>query len=218
MDYLISKRAGAKEVITKFVETVIDKNQGPFENAFRILPYAAIPLLGSLGKVVAFILTKLAMSILGIAPEDFGRMVDEAMGLGPGDDPRAPGIRPKVEEFINNLFASRVDTVTANQDPHPISKTAGALSLLIAGGRLGKILAKGAYYLITMASSAFVFSHLEKSLKDITEPAREKVTEWTKPDVTDIGVAGDEKGPTLEYKRESADDIADYIEQKYGLK
>ena len=96
MDYPISKRAALQDALVQFVSTIYNENEGPFENAFRILPYAAIPFLGSLGKVVTFILTKLALNILGLSPQELGRSVDEALGLKPGDDPRQPGRGPAI--------------------------------------------------------------------------------------------------------------------------
>jgi hypothetical protein len=209
MDYPISKRAGLMDAANEFLETVIDRNAGPFENAFKIIPLMTIPLLGSLGKIAGFILTNLALRILGISPREIGREIDEAFGWGPGDDPRGPGIMDQVAKFLANLFASLFAKKSAASNEYYISKRAINFVLM------GKILAKAAYYLITMASSVFVFSKLEEFTEEhISGPAREQVSEWAEPE-QEVGIPGDVRP---EPKEESVDELADYIEQKYGLK
>jgi len=203
MDHFISKRAGLSEALSEFLETVIDRNAGPFENAFRIIPLMAIPLLGSLGKIAGYILTNITLRMLGISPREIGRAVDDKFGWGPGDDPRGPGVMDKVADFLSRLFARKA---TANSE-HAISKR--AINYL----SMGKTLVKAAFTLMTMAGSVFAFSKLEKFTDEyVSGPGREQVSEWAAPE-EEYGVAGDERT-----KLKSADEFADYIEEKYGLK
>jgi hypothetical protein len=210
MEHYISKRAGLADAANEFLKTIIDRNAGPFENAFRIIPLMAIPLLGSLGKIAGYILTNIALRILGISPREIGRAVDEHFGWGPGEDPRGPGVMNRVADFLGSMFSDLFAKSAANNE-RQLSKR--AINFVM----IGKILAKAAYYLITMASSVFVFSKLEEfTEKHISGPARERVSEWAEPE-EDFGKPDDDverkpKGPS------DAEGFADYIEQKYGLK
>lgn len=205
MDYHISKRAGMEEALKKYISTVWKTDRGPLENIFRLLPYALVPFMGGIGSVVALVLSTLASHILGVSPADLGRKADQVLGLGPGDDPRHAGIMPKLEKFINNL----VEAKTAQED-YCISKRASIWSMIKTGGYAGKIVVRGVLKAIAVLSSIFVFSHLGDLYEEIANPAREQVSEWAEP-----------KRKTIiepERKPKTVDDIADYIEQKYGLK
>jgi hypothetical protein len=220
MDRPISKKAVFKEALANYMETVWNKNDGPFENLLRIASYAAIPFLGSLGRIVSFILTKIALSMLGLPPGYLGKLIDEKLGLGPGDDPRQPGMKEKAEEVINDIFESRMESkAAANNDPHPISKTAGIMAALQVGRKIGGYLWKA----VSVLASVYVFTAIEKVWREqISDPVREQLGEWGYPEkviekakgITET--IGDEAPERKSEK--SVEEIADYLEQKYGLK
>jgi hypothetical protein len=233
MNRPISKRAGVletvKDVVVQFAETIYREDQGPFQNGFRILAYGFVPFLGSLGRIITFILGRIALGILGLPPGFIGKMIDETIGLKPGDDPRQPGIKEKAEKAINDIFEPKLAAATASDDPYPISKTAGIMSILKTGGLIGKYLIKGLYWLFGAAASVFVFSHAEKVIEEqITGPAREQIGEWGYPEKVVETVTGKTPEEVSELlgktprrrerpRQQSADELADYIERKYGL-
>ena len=142
----ISKRAGPEDAAKKFIATVWKVDQGPLENIFRILPYAAVPFLGGLGSIAALIVTNLASHMLGVSPQDFGRYLDNYFGLGPGDDPREGNVLSELERLINKFVATKIASEYAS--PHAISKTANIWSMLLKSGKIGSWLAKAVYKLI----------------------------------------------------------------------
>lgn len=225
--YVISKRAGLAEALEKFIPTVWNFDRGPAENLLRVLPYVAIPFLGSIGQIAGYILTIAASQILGISPADIGRLIDNYFGWGPGDDPRDAGIRPKLEQFINNLFAKLHKKRFANYI-YSMSKTASVLSALVAGGKIGKWLVMAMYKLVQVMASVFVFSHLGKFTKELTEPLREQVSEWAgKPEPSVKPTALEELKKQLSPSREPVEvsskekevsQMLEKLEEKYGLK
>lgn len=223
MNHPISKRAGLKESIIQITETMLDDNQGPFENGFRIIPYAVIPFLGSFGKIVTFILTKMTFSILGWSPRDLGRWLDKNLGLKPGDDPTKPGTKERAVDLVSGLFESESKSkASAYLDARPISKTAGLGSFLLASGKVGKHLINAVFMLFKMAMSVFVLSHIEKEfvnplLVDPLRKSREEEEKHKQPGQS-VEPTRTESVKPAKPKPKSVDEYADYLEQKYGLK
>lgn len=213
MNRPISKRAGLEEGLKQYIMTVWKADRGPFENIFRIAPFAMLPFMGSLGSVFAIILTNIAGHILGISPADFGRELDRYFSLGPGDDPREAGVMPKLKDLIDNLI-DKSTPATASAEDRPISKTAGLWTLLVKSGQIGRLIVAAIMKVIGVLSSVFVFSHLSDLYEELSNPAREKVTDLFD---TETGAEKETEKDTTGMGR-SVGDMADYIEQKYGLK
>lgn len=206
MDKFISKKAGTEEALKKYILAVWKVDRGPLENIFRLIPYALIPFMGGLGSVIKLVITVLASHILGISPADFGRKLDQMLGLGPGDDPRDAGVMLKLEEYVNEL----VNKKATASEKYPISKTASLWTMIKAGGYAGKILVKGIIKSVAVLTSLFAFSHLGELYEEVTNPTREYVSGIIAPE--------HEKGDTKKVGPSDAEEFADYIEQKYGLK
>lgn len=229
--YAISKRADLTEAFEKFIPTVWDFDRGPAENLFKALPYAAIPFLGSIGQIAGYILTIAASQILGISPGDIGSLIDNYFGWGPGDDPRDAGIRPKLEQFINNLFTKLYKKRFAN-DVYSMSKTASVLSALVASKNIGKWLVGAMFKLIQVMASVFVFSHLGDFTEELVRPLRKEVSEWAEKPEPSVELLskptaleelkkqlGTTKGPTeVSSKKEEVGQMLEKLEEKYGLK
>jgi len=207
----ISKRAGIEEAYMDYVKTIWKFDKGPFENLFRLAPYAAVPWLGTLGSIVGAVIIQVAEHILNISPEMLGREADRALGLGPGDDPRFDSSEQELSSFLDKLLVNK----TANYNEQPISKTASIVSAIIRGGKAGAWIAKAIFKIVAMLASMFVFSHLSefynehvnKPLKEITAPVREEVADLT----------GLDTGEKPKAKTDKPEDMATYIEEKYGL-
>lgn len=213
MNRPISKRAEEEESVFKqWVSTVWRGDQGPLQNLFRLLPYASIPFLG-IGSIIPTVLITVATHILKISPEDLGRAADKALGLGPGDDPRR--VLPAVVDYFDNVYEKK----PASYQGQPISKTAGIISGLLKVFGFGKVVALFITKIIAALASVFVFSHLGELTKKFTEPVSEMVTEttgWT--GVEGLGESGEGGVAGDVEKEKNAEEFADYIEQKYGLK
>jgi hypothetical protein len=212
MNYPISKQAGIEDAFKHYVSTVWKSDAGPFENLFRLLPYAAVPFLGGLGSIISLVLIQLAKLFMGLDLEELGREADSALGLGPGSDPR----EDSSEEELSNYIDRRVELAKAAShiyyDDRDILKTAGIKS----AWSIGKIIAGGIFKLLAVLSSLYVFSHLgelydkhlKKDVEKATKPAREKVRET-------VGLEPEQSTPTAEPT--NINTMIDELEQKYGL-
>jgi len=208
----ISKRAGMEEAYMDYVKTIWKFDRGFFENAFRLVPYAAVPFLGTFGSIVGAIIIQVAEHLLNISPEMLGRELDKALNMSPGDDPRFETSEQEVASLIDKMLANK----TASYKPIEISKTAGIVSAVVRGGKAGAWIAKAMFKLISVLASMFVFSHLsefynkhvDKPLKEVTAPVREEVYDLT-------GLNTNVESPKQENNK--PEDMATYIEEKYGL-
>lgn len=210
MDYYISKRAkensDEESAFKQWISTVWKTDQGPLQNLFRLAPYASIPIMG-LGSIIPMILITVATYILKMSPEDLGRKADEELGLGPGDDPRE--VPSKIIEYFNGITDKNL---VASYEDHQLSKTAGIISGVLRAGKFGKVVYGYIVKFIAVLASMFVFSHLGEFSKKLVNPVREKVT-----DIKEEYLTEPTEPEELNKKPTSAEEFADYIEQKYGL-
>lgn len=213
-----SIEVNTKNMIIKYVGEVWDFTSGPFENIFRLIPYAAIPLLGSIGSVVSSLLVMAATRILKIHPADFGAEIDKYFGLGPNSDPLSI-TEADFEKGVNEILG--ISNYAKSSSNNSISKRAFGV------GSVARVLWWMMRKSIPMLASVFVFSHLGNFTEEHLGIARETIGEKIDPikrtkDFISEQTSLPADNSTVVKKEKTLSDIntkdemISYIEKKYG--
>lgn len=154
----------AKAALKKYIQTVWKSNKGFFENLFSILTYAS-PVLGVGWLPLAA--TLYSTHVLGIGLSDFGRWVDEKLGIGPGRTPTMADI-----DKIEGVLEGQVAQAGVSYD---ISKRAGIFSAILKSRPIIKLIVSGIKKLLIAIPVIFGAAHLSGMLKDLISPIKEKM-------------------------------------------
>lgn len=199
----ISKRADISNIVDKYISTVWKSEDGFFENLFRIGTYLS-PFLG-IGWV-PLLLSGLGSAFLGVGISDVGRWVDQKLGISPGEAPPVDWESKLTREidlltqgFSHNAYISS----------RQMTKEASIFSAILKSGKIAGLIVKGVGRLITALLGVYGLATINDLVHKLGKPVREQVQENAPEYLSEVT----EQAPQVDI-----DDMADYIEQKYGLK
>lgn len=206
--YVISKRAGPiDEAAIGWLRTVFDVSAGPFENTFKLISFAA-PFMG-LG-IWKFLVISFATKALGLSPAQFGRKIDDIIGMKPGDKIDT-GLMPMFEKAINGMLSKRANTGI------DLYKEAGLVSTLLKSGGAAKWLWKAVQKLMFVLSGVFGIASIDKLYDMFAEPISETIKETVSPETGKLPLSYREEGvPKIDSKNE-IDRMIDKLKKKYNL-
>jgi hypothetical protein len=105
----ISKQAAELDMLKQLILSLWNKSVGPCENIFGLLTNI-IPFVPGVGWG-PFMLEKV-LSFLGFGLDDFGRLIDKELGLGPGSDfaaAQVDSLNDIIKKWIIGKIATKSD-------------------------------------------------------------------------------------------------------------